>query len=46
MASQGSASRSVEKTTRYVIIIASVVLALMITGFVVARIFGVLLPVF
>jgi hypothetical protein len=46
MTSQRSASRSVEKTTRYVILIAAVVLALMITGFVVARIFGVLLPVF
>jgi hypothetical protein len=46
MASQGSAGRSVEKTTRYVILIAAIVLALMITGFVAARIFGVLLPVF
>jgi len=46
MDSQGSAGRSVEKTSRYVILIASVVLAVMITGFVVARIFGVLLPVF
>src|SRR5713226_2404759 len=46
MESQGSAVRSVEKTTRYVILIASVILAFMIAGFVVARIFGVLLPVF
>ena len=46
MASQGSTARSVEKTTRYVILIASIVLAVMITGFIVARIFGVLLPVF
>jgi energy-coupling factor transporter transmembrane protein EcfT len=46
MESQGSAVRSVERTTRYVILISSVILAFMIAGFVVARIFGVLLPVF
>jgi hypothetical protein len=46
MESQGSAVSSVEKTTRYVILIASVILALMIIGFAIARIFGVLLPVF
>ena len=46
MESSGSAVRSVEKTTRYVILISSVILALMVAGFVVARIFGVLLPVF
>lgn len=42
----GSMNRSIEKTTRYVILISSVILAFMIAGFVVARIFGVLLPVF
>jgi methyl-accepting chemotaxis protein len=41
-----SMNRSIEKTTRYVILISSAVLALMIAGFVVARIFGVLLQVF
>jgi hypothetical protein len=41
-----TAVASLEKTTRYVILISSVILALMIAGFVVARIFGVLLPVF
>jgi len=41
-----SMNRTIEKTTRYVILISSVILALMIAGFVVARIFGVLLPVF
>ena len=46
MISQGSAVKTVEKTTRYVILISSVILALMIIGFVIARIFGVLLPVF
>jgi hypothetical protein len=46
MESSQSAVRSVERTTRYVILIASVILALMIAGFVVARIFNVLLPVF
>jgi hypothetical protein len=46
MESPGAASRTVEKTTRYVILISSAVLAFMIAGFVVARIFGVLLPVF
>jgi hypothetical protein len=42
----GNINRTIEKTTRYVIIISAVVLALMITGFIFARIFGVLLPVF
>ena len=37
---------SLEKTTRYVILISSTILALMIAGFVVARLFNVLLPVF
>ena len=46
MESQGSAVKSVEKTTRYVILIASLILTLMIIGFIIARIFGVLLPVF
>src|SRR6266852_2115880 len=41
----GSMNRTIERTTRYVIII-SAVLAIMITGFIVARIFSVLLPVF
>ena len=41
-----SVNRTVEKTTRYVILISSAILALMIAGFIVARIFGVLLPVF
>jgi hypothetical protein len=41
-----TAVASLEKTTRYVILISSAILALMIAGFVVARIFGVLLPVF
>ena len=41
-----SLNRSIERTTRYVILISAVVLALMITGFIFARIFGVLLPVF
>src|SRR6266853_469741 len=41
-----SMNRTIEKTTRYVILISSVILALMIAGFVVARIFSVLLPVF
>ncbi|HEY6285781.1 MAG TPA: hypothetical protein VIX20_08975 [Ktedonobacteraceae bacterium] len=42
----GSINRTIERTTRYVIIISSAVLAIMITGFIFARIFGVLLPVF
>ena len=42
----GSMNRTIERTTRYVIIISAVVLALMITGFILARIYGVLLPVF
>jgi hypothetical protein len=42
----GSMNRTIDRTTRYVIIISSAVLALMIIGFVVARIFNVLLPVF
>ena len=42
----GSMNRTIERTTRYVILISAVVLALMITGFIFARIFGVLLPVF
>jgi methyl-accepting chemotaxis protein len=42
----GSMSRTIQKTTRYVIIISSAVLALMIIGFIFARVFGVLLPVF
>lgn len=42
----GSMNRTIERTTRYVIIISAVVLALMITGFIFARIYGVLLPVF
>ena len=42
----GPVSRTIERTTRYVIIISLLVLALMITGFVFARIFGVLLQVF
>jgi hypothetical protein len=46
MESSQSAMRSVERTTRFVILIASVILALMVAGFVVARIFNVLLPVF
>ena len=41
-----SMSKTIERTTRYVIIISLVILALMITGFIFARIFGVLLPVF
>src|SRR5438445_5693220 len=41
-----SMNRTIERTTRYVIIISAVVLAIMITGFIFARIFGVLLPVF
>lgn len=46
MESSQSAVRSVERTTRFVLLISSVVLALLITAFVVARIFNVLLPVF
>ena len=42
----GSMNRTIERTTRYVILISAVVLALMITGFILARIYGVLLPVF
>src|SRR5437773_4060810 len=42
----GSMNRTIERTTRYVILISAVVLAIMITGFIIARIFGVLLPVF
>ena len=42
----GSMNRTIERTTRYVILISAVVLAVMITGFIFARIFGVLLPVF
>src|SRR6516165_3302583 len=42
----GPVSRTIERTTRYVIIISLLILALMITGFVFARIFGVLLQVF
>ncbi len=42
----GSMNRSIERTTRYVILVSSVILALMITGFIVARILNVLLPVF
>jgi methyl-accepting chemotaxis protein len=42
----GSMNRTIERTTRYVIIISSAVLAIMITGFIFARVFGVLLPVF
>lgn len=42
----GSMNRTIERTTRYVILISAIVLALMITGFIFARIFGVLLPVF
>lgn len=42
----GSMNRTIQKTTRYVILISAVVLAVMITGFIFARIFGVLLPVF
>ena len=38
----GPVSRTIERTTRYVIFISLLVLALMITGFVFARIFGVL----
>ena len=41
-----SMSRTIERTTRYVILISAVVLALMVFGFVLARVFGVLLPVF
>lgn len=41
-----SMNRTIERTTRYVIFISAAVLALMITGFIFARIFGVLLPVF
>ena len=44
--STGNMSRTVERTTRYVILVSAIVLALMITGFIFARIFGVLLPVF
>jgi hypothetical protein len=42
----GSVNKTIQKTTRYVIIISSAILAIMITGFIFARIFGVLLPVF
>lgn len=42
----GSINRTIERTTRYVILISAIILALMITGFILARIFGVLLPVF
>jgi len=42
----GSMNRTIERTTRYVILISAVILAVMITGFIFARIFGVLLPVF
>ena len=41
-----SASRTIERTTNYIIIVSVLVLALMITGFILARIFGVLLQVF
>ena len=41
-----SMNRTIERTTRYVILVSAVILALMITGFIFARIFGVLLPVF
>ena len=41
-----SMNRTIERTTRYVIIISAAVLAIMIVGFIVARIFNVLLPVF
>ncbi len=46
MESRGTMSRSVERTTRYVILISAAILLFMIAGFVVARIFDVLLPVF
>ncbi len=46
MSKIGSMHRTIERTTRYVILISAVILALMIAGFVIARIFGVLLPVF
>src|SRR5260370_33739101 len=42
----GSINRTIERKNRYLIIISAVVLAIMITGFIVARIFSVLLPVF
>jgi hypothetical protein len=42
----GAGSEFMRKTTRNVVIISAVVLALLITGFVLARIFGVLLEVF
>jgi methyl-accepting chemotaxis protein len=42
----GSMNRTIERTTRYVILISAVILAVMIFGFVLARIFGVLLQVF
>src|SRR6266516_731884 len=45
-ATTGAGSEFMRKTTRNVIIISVVVLALLITGFVLARIFGVLLEVF
>lgn len=41
-----SVHRTIERTTNYIIFISILVLALMITGFIVARIFGVLLQVF
>jgi hypothetical protein len=45
MENSGPMERRVERTTRYVILISSVILALMIAAFVVARIFGVLAQV-
>src|SRR5215472_10274762 len=45
-ATSGPGSEFMRKTTRNVVLITSVVLALLITGFVLARIFGVLLEVF
>ena len=46
MESPGSMSRFIEKITRYVLLVSFVVLAVIITAFVFARIFGVLLQVF
>ena len=46
MESPGSMSRFIERIIRYVILVSSVVLAVIITAFVFARIFGVLLQVF
>ena len=45
-ATSGPGSEFMRKTTRNVVLITSVVLALLITGFVLARIFNVLLEVF